>query len=89
MMNLIKPLHDMPVVELTPQFIAGMRDRIAMMHGRRQANYVMAVVSWPANTAKNTASSRTTQSKGLSACGGIGAYQPRIVLGLKRSVGQF
>jgi len=45
MMNLIKPLHDMPVVELTPQFIAGMRDRIATMHGRRQANYVMAVVS--------------------------------------------
>lgn len=45
MINLLKPLHDMPVVELTPQFIAGMRDRIAAKHGRRQANYVMAVVS--------------------------------------------
>lgn len=45
MMNLLKPLHDMPVVELTPQFIAGMRDRIAKKHGRRQANYIMAVVS--------------------------------------------
>ena len=30
---------------MTPQFIAGMRDRIAAKHGRRQANYVMAVVS--------------------------------------------
>jgi integrase len=45
MMNLLKPLHDMPVIELTPQFVAGMRDRIAANHGRRQANYVMAVVS--------------------------------------------
>jgi len=45
MMNLLKPLHDMPIVELTPQFIAGMRDRMAARHGRRQANYVMAVVS--------------------------------------------
>src|SRR6185436_19077149 len=45
MMNLLKPLHDMPIVELTPQFIAGLRDRIAKKHGRRQANYVMAVVS--------------------------------------------
>src|SRR4051812_4092506 len=43
--NLLKPLHDMPLVELTPQFVAGLRDRIGMKHGRRQANYVMAVVS--------------------------------------------
>jgi integrase len=45
MMNLLKPLHDMPIVELTPQFVAGMRDLVATKHGRRQANYVMAVVS--------------------------------------------
>jgi integrase len=45
MMDLLKPLHDMPVLELTPQFVARMRDRIATRHGRRQANYVMAVVS--------------------------------------------
>jgi integrase len=45
MMNLLKPLHGMPIVELTSQFVAGMRDRIAAKHGRRQANYVMAVVS--------------------------------------------
>jgi len=45
MMDLLKPLHDTPIVELTPQFVAGMRDRIAAKHGRRQANYVMAVVS--------------------------------------------
>ena len=35
----------MPLVEITPQFIAGLRDRIAEKHGRRQANYVMAVTS--------------------------------------------
>jgi integrase len=45
MMNLLKPLHEMPLIELTPHFVAGMRDRIAASHGRRQANYVMAVVS--------------------------------------------
>jgi hypothetical protein len=45
MMNLLKPLDAMPLVELTPQFIAGLRDRMAAKHGRRQANYVMAVIS--------------------------------------------
>ena len=45
MMNLLIPIANMPLVELTPQFIAGLRDRIAAKHGRRQANYVMAVIS--------------------------------------------
>jgi len=45
MINLLQPLNDMPLVELTPQFIAGLRDRMAEKHGRRLANYVMAVGS--------------------------------------------
>ena len=45
MMNVLRPLHEMPLVELTPQFIAQMRDRLADTRGRRLANYVMAVVS--------------------------------------------
>lgn len=45
MMNLLKPLDAMPLVELNPQFIAGLRDRMSAKHGRRQANYVMAVIS--------------------------------------------
>jgi integrase len=45
MMNLLKPLDAMPLVELSSQFVAGLRDRIAAKHGRRQANYVMAVLS--------------------------------------------
>jgi integrase len=45
MMNLLQPLDAMPLVELTPQFIAGLRDRMAEKHGRRVANYIMAVVS--------------------------------------------
>jgi integrase len=45
MMNLLTPIDDMPLAELTPQFIAGLRDRVAEKHGRRQANYVMAVIS--------------------------------------------
>jgi integrase len=45
MMNLLKPLDAMPLVELSSQFIAGLRDRMAANHGRRQANYVMAVIS--------------------------------------------
>jgi hypothetical protein len=43
MMNLLMPIHEMPLAELTPQ--AGLRDRVAEKHGRRQANYVMAVIS--------------------------------------------
>jgi hypothetical protein len=42
MMNLLMPIHDMPLAELTPQFVAGLRDWVAEKHGRRQANYVMA-----------------------------------------------
>ena len=45
MMGVLQPLHEMPLVELTPQFIAQMRDRLAETRGRRLANYVMAVVS--------------------------------------------
>lgn len=45
MMDLLKPLDEMPLIELTPQFVAGMRDRIADKNGRRIANYVLAVVS--------------------------------------------
>lgn len=52
MINLLKPIHDMPVVELTPQFVAGMRDRLASKHGRRQANYAMSVLSVACEHAK-------------------------------------
>lgn len=45
MMDLLKPIDAMPIAELTPPFIAGLRDRIAAKHGRRQANYVLAVIS--------------------------------------------
>jgi integrase len=45
MMNLLRPLDAMPLVEVTPQFIAGLRDRMAETHGRRVANYIMAVTS--------------------------------------------
>jgi hypothetical protein len=45
MINLVQPISDMPLVELTSQFIAGLRDRIAAKHGQRHANYVMAVIS--------------------------------------------
>src|SRR3979411_170144 len=38
MMNLLKPLDAMPLVELSSQFVAGLRDRVAAKHGRRQGN---------------------------------------------------
>ncbi|MEJ0052471.1 MAG: tyrosine-type recombinase/integrase [Methylovirgula sp.] len=44
-MDLLKPLHEMPVVEMTPAFLAGLRDKVGGKHGRRQANYVLAVLS--------------------------------------------
>lgn len=45
MMNLLRSIDEMPLVKLTPQFVAGLRDQIAERHGRRQANYIMAVIS--------------------------------------------
>ena len=45
MMNLLRPIADMPLIELTPPFVAGLRDRVAKRHGRRQANYLLSVLS--------------------------------------------
>jgi integrase len=45
MMNILQPIHEMPLAELTPPFIAGLRDKLAAQRGRRTANFVMAVVS--------------------------------------------
>jgi integrase len=45
MMDLMRPVDAMPLPELTSQFVAGLRDRISAKHGRRQANYVLAVLS--------------------------------------------
>jgi integrase len=64
-MNLLRPLNDMPLVELTPQFIAGLRDRIAEQRGRRQANYVMAVVSVACEHGKEHGVIRDNPVKGV------------------------
>lgn len=45
MIDLLHPLHDMPLVNLTPQFIASLRDKMAEKHGRRQSTYVLSVIS--------------------------------------------
>jgi integrase len=45
MMDIIQPLHEMPLAELTSQFIAGLRDKLAAQRGRRTANFVMAIIS--------------------------------------------
>jgi integrase len=45
MMDIIRPLEEMPLAELTSPFIAGLRDKLATQRGRRTANFVMAVVS--------------------------------------------
>jgi integrase len=45
MMDLIRPLDEMPLVKLTAPFVASLRDKIAEQHGRRQANYVLSVIS--------------------------------------------
>lgn len=63
MMNLLKPLDEMPLVELTPHFIAGLRDKMAERHGRRQANYVMAVISVACEHGKNRGSFAKIQSR--------------------------
>ena len=64
-MNLLRALNDMPLVELTPQFIAGLRDRIAEQRGRRQANYVMAVVSVACEHGKEHGIIRENPVKGI------------------------
>jgi integrase len=65
MMNLLKPLDEMPLVELSPQFIAGLRDKMAERHGRRQANYVMAVISVACEHGKEHGIIRENPVKGV------------------------
>jgi len=65
MMNLLKPLEQMPLVELNSQFIAGLRDKIAEKHGRRQANYVMAVISVACEHGKEHGIVRENPVKGV------------------------
>jgi hypothetical protein len=65
MMNLVQSINDMPLVELTPQFVAGLRDRIASKHGRRQANYVMAVISVACEFGKEHGIVRENPVKGV------------------------
>lgn len=65
MMNLLKPLNEMPLVELTPQFIAGLRDKMAERHGRRQANYVLAVISVACEHGKEHGIIRENPVKGI------------------------
>jgi integrase len=64
-MNVLQPLHEMPLAELTPQFIARLRDRIAADRGRRQANYVMAVVSVACEHGKEHGIVRDNPVKGV------------------------
>ena len=45
MLNVLQPLHEMPLLQLTAPFIAGLRDKLASQLGRRIANFIMAVVS--------------------------------------------
>jgi hypothetical protein len=78
MMNLLQPLDAMPLVELTPQFVAGLRDKMAEAHGRRVANYVMAVVSVACEHARNRGISRIIRSAASSACGALAARLPPI-----------
>jgi hypothetical protein len=44
-MDIVRPLHDMPLKELTSPFVASLRDKISAQRGRRTANFVMAVIS--------------------------------------------
>ena len=65
MMNILQPLNDMPLVDLTPMFIAGLRDRLAEKRGRRLANYVMAVVSVACEHGKEHGILRDNPVKGV------------------------
>lgn len=65
MMDLLKPIDAMPIAELTPPFIAGLRDRIAAKHGRRQANYVLAVISVACENGKEHALISDNPVKGV------------------------
>lgn len=65
MMNLLKPIDAMPLIELTAQFIARLRDQIAEKHGRRQANYVMAVISVACEHGKEHGAVRENPVKGV------------------------
>jgi hypothetical protein len=43
--DVLKPLFQMPLSEITPGFVAGLRDKIAEARGRWMAHYVKTVLS--------------------------------------------
>lgn len=45
MINILQPIQEMPLAELTSPFVAGLRDKLSAQRGRRTANFVMAVIS--------------------------------------------
>jgi hypothetical protein len=45
MLNILKPLDDMPLIDLTPGFVAQLRDQLADDRGRRTSGFVLAVLS--------------------------------------------
>ena len=65
MMRLIQPIFEMPLLQLTPQFIASLRDKIAEKHGRRQANYVMSVISVACEFGRERGFIETNPVKGI------------------------
>ena len=68
MMNILQPLHEMPLVELTSPFIASLRDKLAAKRGRRTANFVMAVVSVACEHGKEQGLIAQNPVKGVRAC---------------------
>ena len=43
--DILQPLDEMPLSNLTPPFVAGLRDKLADQRGRRTANFVMSLLS--------------------------------------------
>ena len=86
MMNLLKPIDAMPLSALTAQFVAGLRDRVAAKHGRRQANYVMAVLSVACENGKEHGLLTSNPVRGRKAsCGGHAKPSRRTARGRKPS----
>lgn len=65
MMNLLKPLDEMPLTEITPQFVAQLRDKLYDRHGQRQANYALAVLSVACEHGRETGAIKENPVKGI------------------------
>jgi integrase len=67
--EVLKPLFGIPLIEISPGWVAALRDEVAEKRGRWMANYVIVVLSIVADHAREKAWLRDNPTKGIRKIG--------------------